>query len=142
MIGLAYLLLLGPLVLWASDSGCRAWPLRASYGQMLAARAGATAVSALVALLGIWVVQHDGEGGPWSTPFLGASLSLGGCVFLVGLALWRGRVGLALRGAGWLAMVFALAVPSTATLLLVLVGPMIFLLSEIPAERERGPVAA
>jgi ABC-type transport system involved in cytochrome bd biosynthesis fused ATPase/permease subunit len=45
-------------------------------------------------------------------------LAYGSVVYLIGLALWHERAGYALRLAGWILAVSALAIPSTLTLLL------------------------
>ena len=53
-------------------------------------------------------------------------------VFLLGLTFWFGRPGQTLRVAGWIAMVAVLVIPSTLTLLLAIVGPLVLFLCEIP----------
>lgn len=143
MIGIAYLVLLGSLVVWASNPRRRAWPASASRKNVLAARMSASVISGLLAALGVAVLNAYGPDNHRVTLFIGIALAGGGSLFLLGLALWRGRLGRTLRVAGWIAMVAALVVPSIGTLLLVLVAPMVFLLERIPSvSAPSEPVAA
>jgi len=73
---------------------------------------GATATASIALLL---IASNH-----WSTIGLVLLLTLcfGSVVYLCGLALWHERAGYALRLAGWILAVSALAIPSTLTLLL------------------------
>lgn len=73
---------------------------------------GATA-TALIALL----LLRSNHASTLGVALLVMLLS-GSVVYLCGLALWHERVGYALRLAGWILAVSALAIPSTLTLLL------------------------
>lgn len=58
----------------------------------------------------------------------GSGLLIGASSLFLGIGLWAGGLALALRAIGWLTLVVTLSVPSTLTLFLLLVAPMIVLL--------------
>jgi hypothetical protein len=62
-------------------------------------------------------------------------LLAGSMVYLCGLALWHQRVGFAVRLAGWILTVAALAIPSTLTLLLPLAALLTLTLRAAPDDR-------
>jgi len=57
----------------------------------------------------------------------GIALVAGASALVLGVGVWDGGFARALRGAGWFAVVVVLCIPSTLTLLLLPVAPMVVL---------------
>lgn len=134
MVLAAYLALIASIVVWTRD---RAWILGASRRTVLAARFGAIAIALLVASVGVMVIGQS-ENDDLLPLLLGIALACGGSLLVLGVALWDGRIARALRVGGWLVSIAGLCVPSTLTVLLLLVAPIIFLLGDL---RSRGASA-
>ena len=112
MVLLAYGCLALFLVAFISRGGAFRLSHRAQVFARLFGMIGATATASIALLL--LASNH------WSTIGLVLLLTLcfGSVLYLCGLALWHERAGYALRLAGWILAVAALAIPSTLTLLL------------------------
>jgi hypothetical protein len=98
-------------------------------------RAGGLTLSLGLALLAVALfADAQGESGH-SAAELGslilAVLVVGALALAGGLALWTGRLAMVLRGIGFAAVVAALAIPSTLTVLLLLVSPLVVVLVEV-----------
>ena len=139
MLFAAYLALVICIGAWVRDPDLRRWPDRTERSTLIFARACAVAVSLNLAIVGLLLGRSE------EPTLVGrlASIALiaGGIMLLVGLVAWRGAVARAFRGAGWLLVVAALAVPSTLALLLLVAAPLLFLLGPAPASQpDREPL--
>lgn len=67
-----------------------------------------------------------------------SSLGLGGVVYAVGTALWRGKAAHLLRAIGWALITVPLMFPTTLTLALVLIAPLLVTVTRMPGERNLG----
>lgn len=93
----------------------------------------------LFLLLGAVLVVGQSEVAPIT---LGAILSGGSVLYVVGAAVWRGYAAYRLRVVGWCLIVGVLSVPSTLTLALPVAALMAAVLVEVPvAGRPRGRVS-
>lgn len=76
------------------------------------------------------------------------SLWLGGLNYAVGTAIWRGSAAHLMRAVGWVLIVIPLTYPTTLTLALPLVAPLVLTVARVPptARGERdvrhGPITA
>ena len=112
----------------------RRWPERAQPSTVLLARAGALVVSLNVAVVGVLLLGSQEEGALVGR-VVGIGLVVGASVLLAGIAAWRGPIARPFRAGGWLLVAALLLVPSTLTLLLLVVAPLLFLLGPAPARR-------
>jgi len=112
MVLLAYGCLALFLVAFISRGGAFQLSNRAQVFGRLFGMIGATATASIALLL--IASNHASTLGL----VLLVMLCFGSVVYLCGLALWHERAGYALRLAGWILAVSALAIPSTLTLLL------------------------
>jgi len=112
MVLLAYGCLVLFLAAFLSRGGVFQLSQRAQVFARVLGMIGATATASIALLL--IASNHSSTLGL----VLLVTLCLGSVVYLGGLALWHERAGYALRLAGWILAVSALAIPSTLTLLL------------------------
>lgn len=134
MVLVAYLALISSIVVWTRN---RTWILGASRRTLRAVRLGAIAVALIVAAVGVLVIGQS-ENDELLPLLTGISLFGAASLLALGVALWDSRIARALRISGWLVAVAVLCVPSTLTVLLLLVAPIIFLLGDF---RSRGASA-
>jgi len=133
MIAVSYLALFAALFLFTKPNA-RTWVNRAGGRKIVIARIAASAVCVLVMILGALLLGESDQVHLMS-PVAGGGLLIGASSLFLGIGLWAGGLVLALRVVGWLTLVVTLSVPSSLTLFLLLVAPMIVLL-----ERAQGNV--
>lgn len=133
MIAVAYMSLVVVLAALLTRGSAFRLSRRHEFAARLFGTIGATAMAS-VALL---VISMDDSTS--LARFLLLMLLLGSMLSLCGFALWHQRGGFALRLAGWLLVVVALAVPSTLTLLLPLAA---LLAATLHSPAEEPTVAA
>lgn len=102
--------------------------------KIVIARIAASAVCVLLMILGALLLGESDQAHLMS-PVAGGGLLIGASSLFLGIGLWAGGFVLALRVVGWLTLVVTFSVPSSLTLFLLLVAPMIVLL-----ERAQGNV--
>jgi hypothetical protein len=112
----------------------RGWLRRAEPQRELAMRMGALVAGVLAVLAGVILAQQAGG----LELVLLVSIAAGGCVFVLGVVLWRGRGALALRALGWGVAVAALAVPSLLTLALPAAALLVVTLGRAPEPGARS----
>ncbi len=134
MLFASSLALLLAVVVWVRDADMRRWPERAQPSTVLLARAGALVVSLNVAVVGVLLLGSQEEGALVGR-VVGIGLVVGASLLLAGIAAWRGPIARPFRAGGWLLVAALLLVPSTLTLLLLVVAPLLFLLGPAPARR-------
>jgi hypothetical protein len=136
----AYLALVICVIAWVRDADLGRWPERAEHSTLLFARACGFAVSLNLATVGVLLGRGD------DLALIGriasVTLLVGGVVLLAGIVAWNGAIARALRGGGWLLVVAVLAVPSTLTLLLLVISPLLFLIGPPASHPERERAAA
>jgi hypothetical protein len=140
----AYLALAVALGAWALEAKVRSWPARESSSTVVLARVGALTVSALTAAVGALLLTNPTENDVHEArTIVGVCLVVGSGLLLLGVVLWKGHLAQRLRVVGWLLVVVGLAVPSTLSLLLPLVAPLVVVLgdarTELPASPKPGP---
>lgn len=141
MVLAAYLALISSIVVWTRN---RAWILGASRRTLRAGRLGAIAVALIVAAVGVLVIGQS-ENDEFLPLLTGIALFGAASLLALGVALGDSRIARALRISGWLMAVAVLCIPSTLTVLLLLVAPIIFLLGDLRswgASAERGQARA
>jgi hypothetical protein len=109
----------------------RSWLRRADPQRELAVRMGAAAAG-IAAVAGAAFLAQDATG---AELVLLGSVAAGGCLFALGVVLWRGRGALVLRALGWALVVAALAVPSLLTLALPAAALLVVTLGSPPDHR-------
>lgn len=109
----------------------RGWLRRAGPQRELGVRMGAFGAGMLAVLAAVFLAQDASlrEG------VVLASVAAGGCLFVLGVVLWRGRGALLLRALGWALAVAALAVPSLLTLALPAAALLVVTLGSPPEHR-------
>jgi hypothetical protein len=112
----------------------RGWLRRAEPQRELAMRMGALVAGVLAVLAGVILAQQAGG----LELVLLVSIAAGGCLFVLGVVLWRGRGALALRALGWGVAVAALAVPSLLTLALPAAALLVVTLGSAPEPGARS----
>lgn len=97
---------------------------------------GALALAfAIGGVIGLRSLRGDGVHSVATAPIghlVFGGLTAGALLFLVGVAGWRGGLACAARSGGWVLMAAALATPSTLTLALPFVTPLIAALRTFP----------
>jgi hypothetical protein len=130
MVFLAYLTL-SVALLSLLGRETRSWLRRADPQRELAVRMGAFGAGTLAVLAAGVLAQ----GADRLELVLLASIGAGGCLFVLGVVLWRGRAALVLRALGWVLAVAALAVPSLLTLALPAAALLVVTLGSPPEHR-------
>ncbi len=131
MILIAYLTLVASVVAWSRDNRLRTWIMFADPRMTTGLRVMAMVLAGVSVFSGVLLVRAN-EGRDVMPMSVGAAMVTGGVLFSLGVAFWTGRRACTLRIGGWLVLAGALSVPSTLTLGLVVVAPLIFLLEEVP----------
>jgi hypothetical protein len=133
MIFLAYLTL-SVALLSLLGRETRSWLRKADAPRELGVRMGAFVAGILAVVAAAFLAQ---DASPLELVVL-VSVAAGGCVFVLGVVLWRGRGALLLRALGWGLAVAALAVPSLLTLALPAAALLVVTLGHPPEHRTRS----
>jgi hypothetical protein len=112
----------------------RSWLRKADAPRELGVRMGAFVAGILAVVAAAFLAQ---DASPLELVVL-VSVAAGGCVFVLGVVLWRGRGALLLRALGWGLAVAALAVPSLLTLALPAAALLVVTLGHPPEHRTRS----
>jgi MFS family permease len=130
MVFLAYLTLAVALLSLLGRE-TRTWLRRVDGQRELAVRMAGFAAAVLGVIAAAYLAQDASR--RELVPLVG--LAAGGCLYALGVLLWRGRGALLLRAAGWGLAVMALAVPSLLTLALPAAALLVVTLGSPPEHR-------
>jgi hypothetical protein len=140
MIDGAYLLLLLAIV-WMALQLPNPWLSRLEVRRQQTVRTVAMIPAVLLAVLGVIIVglQVGGEAPHSALSWLIAAMTLAGSLLYgLGVLAWNGRPAFLLRVIGWVMLVVALVIPSTATLALPLVALLVPTLAVVRTEGIQG----
>lgn len=141
MIVASYLALFVALLVWTGDPEKRRWAQNADRRSVATVRIAGCVVCVLLMLAGLLLLA-DGTRSEVGVA-AGIALVAGASALILGIGLWKGGLARSLRVTGWLVVVAVLCIPSTLTLLLLPVAPMVVLLElarSSPRSRERNEI--